>query len=69
MDGRMGEPTFQEAVDSERDSNEIVIGIQCHGCDYQLWSHVRPDVPTKIRCFRAGCESSTVLTLLSDLRS
>lgn len=62
MDGRLGHPTFQEAVDAERDSDEFIIGIQCKGCDYQLWTHVRPQVPTEIRCFRRGCEASVVIT-------
>lgn len=66
MDGRLGQPTFQEAVDSERDSDEFVIGIQCHGCDYQLWTHVRPDVPTEIHCFRQGCGTSSVFTVTTS---
>jgi hypothetical protein len=65
MDGRVGEPTFQEAHDSERDSDELLIGIQCHGCDYQLWTSVRPHVPTRIQCFREDCRSARIITLMS----
>lgn len=66
MDGRLGHPTFQEAIEAERDSDEFVVGIQCHGCGYQLWTHVRPSVPTQIRCFREDCQA---LTLLNAERS
>ena len=65
MDGGLADPTFQEAVDAERDRDEIILGIQCHGCGYQLWTHVRPHVPTEIRCFRDGCGSVTVITASS----
>lgn len=66
MDGRLAQPTFTEAVESERDSDEFVIGIQCHGCDYSLWSHVRPGVPTEIRCFRDDCQAPSVVTASID---
>lgn len=67
MDGRTGEPTFQEAVDAERDEGELVIGIQCYGCDYQLWTHVRLSVPTEVRCFRQGCGAVTEIRLESRI--
>lgn len=61
MDGRLAESAFNEAIDSERDADEIVIGIQCHGCDYQLWTHVRPNVPTEVRCCRSGCGAIAIV--------
>lgn len=67
MDGRLADPTFNEALDSERESDEIVLGIQCHGCDYQLWTHVRPEVPTEIQCFRQGCHAKTIVTATSEV--
>lgn len=65
MDFRLADPTFEEAKDAERDRDEIVVGIQCHRCDYQLWTHVRKGVPTEIKCFRAGCHALTGLTATS----
>lgn len=33
----------------------------CYGCDYQLWTHVRPQVSTEICCFRSYCGAITVV--------
>lgn len=60
---RLAEPTFEEAKDAERDPDEIIIGLQCPGCDYQLWTHVRKGVATEIKCFRAGCGALSGITI------
>lgn len=65
MDGRLASGTFQEALEAERDNDERLIGIQCYGCDYQLWTHVRLGVDTEIICFRGYCKAVTVIEITS----
>lgn len=63
MDFRLSEASLSEALDSERDSDEVLIGLQCAGCGYEMWVHVRPKVPTEIKCFRSGCGTQTTINL------
>lgn len=57
---------MEEALDAERDEEEFIIGLRCHGCGYEIWTHVRHNTPTEIRCFREHCRTLMVFIGAKD---
>lgn len=60
MDFRLADASFEESKDAERDANELVIGVECAECGYQIWTQVRPGVETEVKCFRP-CGGVTIV--------